>query len=83
MSNLSHQFKAQTNSKISEYITEKKFSYACRLLRETDYNIQKIADMTGYGRADSFGRKFRQHYGMSPAEYRSSCARQQEEEITS
>ena len=70
LSNLGHQFKAGTDRKLSEYITEKKFMYSCTLLKETDYNIAVIAEMIGYSQTHSFIRKFKQYYGMTPAEYR-------------
>lgn len=72
ISNLSHQFKAQMDCTISEYITEKKFSYVCKLLVETEHSVQEIAEKAGYSQANSFIRKFRQKYGMTPIEYRNS-----------
>ena len=72
ISNLSHQFKAQTNRTILDYITEKKFGYAGELLLTTDYSVQKIASMTGYSQTASFIRKFKQYYGMTPVEYRNT-----------
>lgn len=74
ISNLSHQFKAQTNRTISDYVTEKKFAYAGELLLTTDYSVQKIASMTGYSQPASFIRKFKQYYGMTPMEYRNTGA---------
>ena len=73
ISNLSHQFKAQVNRTISDYITEKKFAYVRELLLTTDYSVQKIASMTGYSQPASFIRKFRQYYGMTPVEYRNTA----------
>jgi len=78
ISNLSHQFKAQTNRTISDYVTEKKFGYARELLLTTDYSVQKIASMTGYSQPASFIRKFRQYYGMTPMEYRNESTGQAE-----
>lgn len=70
ISNISHQFKALTNQNISDYIVGKKFGFASELLLKTDYNIQQIAEMLGYNRSNSFARKFKQYYGMTPMEYR-------------
>ncbi len=70
ISNLSHQFKALTNMNISDYITDKKYIYVKELLLDTDYSVQKIADMMGYNQTTSFIRKFKQYYGMTPSEYR-------------
>lgn len=71
VSNLSHQFRQQTGQKISDYIMEKKLEYAKELLENSDYRIQDIAEMLGYTQTSNFTRKFRQHYGMTPGEYRS------------
>lgn len=70
ISNISHQFKALTNQNISDYIVAKKFGYASELLMKTEYSIQQIAEMLGYNRSNSFARKFKQYYGMTPMEYR-------------
>ena len=70
ISNLSQKFKEQRNRTISDYSTEKRFTYACRLLRETDYSVKDIAAMLGYGKPYSFIRMFKQRFGMTPVEYR-------------
>lgn len=67
---LSHKFKNQTGYTISDYITEKKFSYACELLVGTEYSVKDISYMIGYSASISFIRKFKQQYGMTPIEYR-------------
>lgn len=72
VSNLSHQFKAQTDRRISDYIVEKKFEHASELLLQTELSVGEIADRIGYTQASSFIKKFRTHYGMTPAEYRKS-----------
>lgn len=70
ISNLSHQFKALTDRNISDYIAEKKLGYMRELILETDYSVQKIAQMGGYTQTASFIRKFKKHFGMTPLEYR-------------
>ena len=70
ISHMSHKFKEQTGRNISDYITEKKFIYACRLLAETDYSVKDIAAMTGYSQPYSFTRMFKQRFGVTPVEYR-------------
>lgn len=70
ISNLSHQFKAQTGQNISDYITGKRFEYAAELLQNTDYSVKVIAETLGYSQSANFSRKFRQHYGVTPVEYR-------------
>ncbi len=70
ISNLSHQFKARMNCTISSYITEKKLAYAGDRLLTTDESVSSIAETLGYSQATSFIRKFKQFYGVTPAEYR-------------
>ena len=70
ISNLSHQFKMQTNRKISDYINDKKFEYAAELLLRTDYRVSEIAEMLGYAQSTNFTRKFKQYFGITPGEYR-------------
>lgn len=67
---LSQRFKKATGRTISDYITEKKFAYACELLRETDHSVTEIALLTGYSHPVSFIRRFKGQYGMTPVEYR-------------
>ena len=78
VSNLSHQFRQQTNYRISDYINEKKFEYAAELLKGTSYRIADIAGMLGYMQTSSFIRQFRNYYGMTPREYRDSIAAEEE-----
>lgn len=70
ISNLSHQFKAQTSCTISDYIREKKFEYAGELLRDTDYSVQMVGTIIGYNQTANFIQKFKRYYGITPAEYR-------------
>ena len=70
ISNLSHQFKAQTCCTISDYIREKKFEYAGELLRETEYSVQTIGTIIGYNQTANFIQKFKRYYGITPSEYR-------------
>ena len=70
ISNLSHQFNAKMDRTVSNYIAEKKFDYARKLLLETDDSIGTIAKKLGYSQATSFIRKFKQIYGITPSEYK-------------
>ena len=70
ISNLSHQFKAKMDRTVSNYITEKKFAYASKLLLETDESVSSVAEKMGYSQATSFIRKFKQIYGVTPSEYK-------------
>lgn len=72
-SNLSHQFKLQTDQNLSDYLMERKFEYARKLLAKTDANVSSVAEAIGYIHSGSFIRRFRRIYGMTPLEYRQRC----------
>lgn len=44
--------------------------HACRLLRETNWPLQRIAHIMGYSTASHFGRHFRTQEGSSPGAWR-------------
>jgi AraC-like DNA-binding protein len=49
---------------------ERKLSYACKLLLETDAQIQDIARRIGYDNLLTFSKIFKGRYGVSPKNYR-------------
>ena len=53
-----------------EYLMDRKLSYACKLLRETDAQIQDIARRIGYDNLLTFSKIFKGRYGISPKNYR-------------
>ena len=76
---LSRMFKKTMNKNIVEYITEKRMEEAKRLLAETSFSIEKIANMSGYRTPHYFGKKFKEAYGYTPSEYREMLKRRGEE----
>ena len=70
ISQLSQRFKKATGRTLSDYITEKRFLYARRLLEETGLSVTEIALRTGYSHPVSFIRRFKSQYGETPMEYR-------------
>ena len=80
ISNLSHKFKAMTNRNISDYIMERKLGYVKELILETDYSIQKIAEMAGYTQSASLSQTFKKYYRMTPMEYRELYKRDKNDE---
>lgn len=70
VSNLSHQFKAQTGLNISDFITEKRIMFSKELLKDSKLTINDIATRLGYSQASSFIRKFKQYVKCTPNEYR-------------
>lgn len=51
-------------------IEEIRIRHAKELLRHTEYNLGKIAEMTGYSDAFSFSRAFKRLTGTAPREFR-------------
>ena len=54
----------------SNYIKQIRMEVAARLLRDTSYSIQDIAFKTGFSTTKYFNKVFKEHFGMSPKEYR-------------
>ncbi len=67
---LSAIFKAETGTRLSEYITNIKMYEAARLLKSSNKNILEISSLTGYDNANYFSRLFKKQYGTTPSEYR-------------
>lgn len=67
---LSTLFKKETGQSFTEYLTQKRLSFAKKLLRETDLPINVIATECGIADNNYFARIFKTHEGMTPAHYR-------------
>ncbi|MDR0382348.1 MAG: response regulator [Oscillospiraceae bacterium] len=72
---LSAIFRKETGQTISEYIFEKRMSFAMKLLRETDRPIGMICEMVGYSYNSHFSKMFKMKTGLSPQQYRSGFRR--------
>lgn len=68
---LSSQFKKESGSSFSEYLTMCRMNAAKKLLRETSDPISLIAEQTGYVDAKYFSKVFSKTFGISPQKYRS------------
>ncbi len=53
-------------------LNELRLAEAARLLRESKANVSEIGYAVGFQNASHFGRAFRDRFGASPSEYRSS-----------
>ena len=69
-SHLSYIFSQVTGMKFSDYVGNVRLEQACRLLRETDSNNEKICHACGFRDVPSFYRFFQTHMGMTPLSYR-------------
>ncbi|HAP21872.1 MAG TPA: hypothetical protein DCR27_11420 [Lachnospiraceae bacterium] len=69
-SNMSHYFKNNTGMNFSVWLEKLRVQKAREYLERTDESLEKIAVRVGYATANSFGRAFKKHCGITPGEYR-------------
>jgi AraC-like DNA-binding protein len=69
-SSLSRYFKKKYGSGFVEYVNQVRINKACYLLRETDYQVQKIATDCGFATISNFNKQFRKSISASPGDYR-------------
>lgn len=63
-------FKENTGQRFVDFLIDIRMKEAKRLLTETDYSVQEIAERVGYAHAISFTRVFKRTAGVTPGEYR-------------
>lgn len=63
-------FKAVYHVTITQYIRERRLSYAETLLSTTDFPIEQVAAAVGYRNAGRFAAIFKENCGLYPTEYR-------------
>ena len=63
-------FKKEENISILEFMMKKRIEVAEKLLLHTDYHVNKIADMVGYGNYSYFSKIFKRETGKTPAQFR-------------
>jgi AraC-like DNA-binding protein len=69
---LSRVFSKRMGVGIVQYQHHLRIEEACRLLRETDDPITRVAGLVGYDEIAYFSRRFRREVGQSPREYRAA-----------
>jgi DNA-binding response OmpR family regulator len=67
---LTELFRAATGLPVFTWLREERVLLACRLLADSDLDIQQIADQVGYGSASNFTTMFRERMGVTPRDYR-------------
>ena len=67
---LTQVFRRQVGMSAYEYLQQLRLERGRGLLRETDLQVQLIADRVGYRNATDFTRAFRRHFGVTPRQYR-------------
>ena len=59
-----------TGMSIKEFILDVRLKRAAQLLRESEYTIAEISDMTGFANPKYFSICFRRHFSITPSEFR-------------
>lgn len=67
---LSHIFKAETGTSITEYRNELRLTKAKLLLKNTDVSVSNIAEQVGFGNLSYFTEVFSRSEKISPTNYR-------------
>ncbi|MBQ8281065.1 MAG: helix-turn-helix transcriptional regulator [Lachnospiraceae bacterium] len=63
-------FKEETGQSITEFILNKRITYAKSLLRFSDQTLEEIGEAIGIGDAGYFSKTFKKIEGITPGEYR-------------
>jgi AraC-like DNA-binding protein len=67
---LSRVFREQMGRTIQDHLSRRRVLHACRLLKDTDLQITKIAERMGYGTPANFARAFKRVMHLSPLKFR-------------
>ncbi len=63
-------FSKITGTKFIDFVTQVRIAHAKELLRNSQYKIFAVAEMTGYDNTTYFSYLFKKETGMTPQEYR-------------
>ena len=69
VSTVTQMFQKQANSTFHDFVTGRRMVVADRLIRE-GIPLEQVGKLVGYQDHSTFYRAFRQHFGVSPREYR-------------
>ena len=67
---VSHMFKNKTGRNISDYISDKVFENATKMLKESGTTLENVAFECGFSCVSAFSRFFKNKSGVSPLKYR-------------
>lgn len=68
----SHFFHKYTNKSFSQFLIDLRIGHACKLLLDTDDNINQICYRSGFNNLANFNRLFKKYRSCTPLEYRRS-----------
>lgn len=63
-------FRVVTGTTVSEALMERRLNAAAHLLRETNFKQEPIAIEAGLGSSKNLGRLFKEHFGVTPGQWR-------------
>ena len=69
VSTVTQLFQKQSDCTFHDFVTKRRMVMADSLIRE-NHPLEQVGKMVGYQDHSTFYRAFRQHYGVSPREYR-------------
>ena len=68
-------FVDETGRTPMQWVTDQRVLYARRLLEETDLDVDRVADRSGFGTSTLLRHHFRRVIGVTPSDYRRNFAR--------
>ena len=63
-------FVDETGTTPMQWITDQRVLYARRLLEDTDLDVDRVAERSGFGTATLLRHHFRRIVGVTPSDYR-------------
>jgi len=62
-------FKEKSGKSLSEFVSDMRISYACRLILEGKMSVSQICFESGFNNLSNFNRTFKKHTGFTPSNY--------------
>ncbi len=73
---LSHAFRVDTGTNVTNYIMQKRVELAVRQMQDTRKSLEQIAQQVGYPNIQYFIRVFKKMVSVTPAQYRKNIKKQ-------
>lgn len=69
---ISHTFSSRITLSFNDYINSLRLSHSIQYLKNKNYSITEIAELSGFSTLRTFNRAFRKQYNMTPSDYRNN-----------
>jgi AraC-like DNA-binding protein len=63
-------FRERLGCSVFDYVRERRFERAMQLLRETEMDVNDVAQLVGFQNARNFSTAFKERAGLAPAAWR-------------